>query len=196
MWWRVGGEREKSKTRKKCAPACSAPRFAPCFLHGTPMPPTMLTPHPLPQHTTRGDPSADFALATFFPAPLVPAVERVSDIVSRITGLAAQAPTVLSAEVLGAPVLSEEAARRRYDDYSEWSARCVAHTFAARNSQNALLIHSENAAHARWRNGSPPKPVRRLKPKTVMWRPALDRHSGVTCVASAACAHRQRYCVR
>lgn len=62
---------------------------------------------------SRGDPSADFALATFFPAPLVPAVERASDVIGRVTGLAAQAPTVLSADALGAPVLSEEAARRR-----------------------------------------------------------------------------------
>lgn len=73
----------------------------------------MVTPHRPSQRNTRGDPSTDFALATFFPAPLVPTVERVSDVVSRITGLAAQAPTVLSAEVLGAPVLSDEAARRR-----------------------------------------------------------------------------------
>lgn len=71
------------------------------------------TPHPPPQRTPRGDPSPDFALATFFPAPMVPAVERAADVVGRVTGFAAQAPTVLSAEVLGAPVLSEEAARRR-----------------------------------------------------------------------------------
>lgn len=61
----------------------------------------------------RGDPSPEFAFATLFPAPLAPAVERVVDAAARVTGLAAAAPTVLSADVLGAPVLSEEAARRR-----------------------------------------------------------------------------------
>lgn len=85
----------------------------PLSLRRTPRPAPPSSPHPHPQRTPRGDPSADFALATFFPAPLAPAVERASDVVSRLVGLAAAAPTVLSAEALGGPALSEEAARRR-----------------------------------------------------------------------------------
>ena len=110
---RGGGLAAANAKNEKRTPLFSAPFHRAPPLRRTPPPSPTHIAAPSPRHTPRGDPSADFALATLFPAPLVPAVERASDVVSRLTGLAGAAPTVLSADALGGPALSEEAARRR-----------------------------------------------------------------------------------